>query len=171
MLVFTHRVSALHELTDWDWVGAWTKRWSSGSRLGNSCVLPHWEPIFMYGIHGMGTASTYTSDVFEFNPVPAPTNGKRGRESWAIVEVEDHPTPKPIGLYHSLTTAFGQFSDTVLDPFMGSGTTLRAAKDLGKNAIGIEVEERYCEIAARRLSQGVLDFAAAAAEPADTTPA
>jgi site-specific DNA-methyltransferase (adenine-specific) len=71
----------------------------------------------------------------------------------------NHPNEKPIGLMSLLVQGV---SGTVLDPFMGSGTTLRAAKDLGRKAIGIEIEERYCEIAAKRLAQGVLDFGGAA---------
>ena len=67
---------------------------------------------------------------------------------------EGHPAPFPLGL---ATTAIGATNaTTVLDPFMGSGTTLRAAKDLGRKAIGIEISERYCEIAARRMGQEVL---------------
>lgn len=68
----------------------------------------------------------------------------------------EHPTQKPPRLMTALIGLFSDPGETILDPFMGSGTTLRAAKDMGRCAIGIEREERYCEVAARRLSQGVL---------------
>jgi site-specific DNA-methyltransferase (adenine-specific) len=70
-----------------------------------------------------------------------------------------HPHQKPISLLRRLIINCPPLAD-IVDPFMGSGTTLRAAKDLGRSAIGVEIEERYCEIAARRLAQGVLDFGA-----------
>ena len=70
-----------------------------------------------------------------------------------------HPTQKPVDL---MAWCIGFTEGIVLDPFMGSGTTLRAAKDLGRKAIGIELEERYCEIAAQRCAQDVLDLGAAA---------
>lgn len=68
----------------------------------------------------------------------------------------EHETQKPLKLIKELTNLFSNRDDVVLDPFMGSGTTLRAAKDLGRKAIGIEIEEKYCEIAVRRLAQEVL---------------
>lgn len=73
-----------------------------------------------------------------------------------------HPVEKPTSLLVPLIEPITDAVDVVLDPFMGGGSTLRAAKDLGRRAIGIEIEERYCEIAAKRLAQGVLDFGGAA---------
>ena len=67
-----------------------------------------------------------------------------------------HPNEKPLELPQRFVSWTTQPDDLVLDPFMGSGTTLVAAKNLGRKAIGIELEERYCEIAATRLSQEVL---------------
>jgi DNA modification methylase len=65
-----------------------------------------------------------------------------------------HPTQKPEELISYLISKV--VANLILDPFMGSGTTLRAAKNLGRKAIGIEIEERYAEIAARRMQQSVL---------------
>lgn len=72
------------------------------------------------------------------------------------VSQRSHPTQKPLDL---MRWCMGPIpTGTILDPFMGSGTTLRAAKDLRRKAIGIEIEEKYCEIAAKRLEQEVFNF-------------
>jgi len=78
------------------------------------------------------------------------------QENMGKKEYREHPTQKPLEV---MKWAIKQAADdcmTILDPFMGSGTTLRAAKDLGRKAIGIEIEEKYCEIAVKRLAQQVL---------------
>ena len=71
----------------------------------------------------------------------------------------EHPTQKPIYLMEwCLTLSWSKDCNLILDPFMGSGTTLRAAKNLGRKAIGIEIEEKYCEIATRRMAQTVMNM-------------
>lgn len=69
----------------------------------------------------------------------------------------DHPTQKPVKVMRWIIEMFPECK-SLIDPFMGSGTTLVAAKDLGLKAIGIEISEEYCEIAKQRLRQGVLKF-------------
>ncbi len=76
----------------------------------------------------------------------------------ARAEDVDHPCPKPLEWMRWLIDRVVLPGETIIDPFMGSGGTLRAAKDLGYQAIGIEQSEHYCEIAARRLSQEVMDL-------------
>jgi len=68
----------------------------------------------------------------------------------------DHPSPKPIPLMQRLLEVVTEPGDLILDPFMGSGATLRAAKNLGRKAIGIDSIESYCDVAAMRLRQEVL---------------
>ena len=68
-------------------------------------------------------------------------------------EIKDHPTQKPEDVIRWAIRIIPDNAQLILDPFMGSGTTLVAAKNLGRKAIGIDIEERYCEIAAKRLAR------------------
>ena len=105
-----------------------------------SRLASQWEPLFYHARKGFEPSERPT-DVWQYN---YPANGG---QRW-------HPTQKPLGLMRKCLRVLGP--GLVLDPFCGSGTTLEAARDANCRAIGIEIEERYCEIAARRLDQEVL---------------
>lgn len=79
-------------------------------------------------------------------------------DSSSASQKSEHPCPRRLAHAAWLVKWWSEPDGAVLDPFMGSGTTLVAAKQLGRAAMGIEIEERYCEIAAKRLAQEVMDF-------------
>jgi len=117
-------------------VACWYK---PGNPARGGCFqFVEWEPILFWGL-SMGK-----SDVFRF-----PVTNQTG--------VGNHPCPKPLSLFQELIGRTK--AQVVLDPFLGSGTTALAAKNLYKRAIGIEINEQYCEIAVKRLAQEVLPFA------------
>jgi DNA modification methylase len=103
-----------------------------------------YEPIY----HFTRTGTKHRSEVKQH----AAIFDGAGPGCW---EYLGHPTQKPVAVMRWLVQ---KTEGVIVDPFMGIGATLRAAKDLGRKAIGIEIEERYCEIAARRLQQEVLQF-------------
>lgn len=132
--IITCGVNNIWRYPEAEWVLCWWKpNGMTRSRVANANV---WEPILVYGC----------GYVF----------GTDGKEICTSPQNNGHPCPKPLKLFHWLIEKASKENQLILDPFMGSGTTLVAAKLLGRRAIGIEIEERYCEIAARRLAQGVL---------------
>jgi site-specific DNA-methyltransferase (adenine-specific) len=120
-------------------VACWYKPGNPGG--GGPFQFCEWEPILLWGVNFK------LGDVFHVSISTQPDTG-------------DHPCPKPLRLMRSLLERL-RTPGSIVDPFAGSGSTLRAAKDLGRNSIGIELEERFCEIAAKRCAQEVLDLEAA----------
>jgi site-specific DNA-methyltransferase (adenine-specific) len=84
---------------------------------------------------------------------------------WDDIANQLHPNQKPLGAISKLVATYSGRERTILDPFCGSGTTLIAARNLGRCAVGIEIDERHCELAARRLSQQVFQFPACSGAP------
>ena len=118
--------------------------WDKGACPGMGDLTIPWglsfEEIYVIGRGFMGPRG----------PGVLRVTGKKGAE----VTKFNHPTPKPVDLMAQLIRKCPP--GVIADPFVGSGTTLVAAKGLGRRAIGIEIEERYCEIAAKRLAQDYL---------------
>lgn len=80
------------------------------------------------------------------------------QENMSNKEIRIHPNQKPLAVIKWVLSLAPKSPQLILDPFMGSGTTLRAAKDLGLKAVGCDISEKYCEIAAERMLQEVLKF-------------
>jgi site-specific DNA-methyltransferase (adenine-specific) len=116
------------------WVACWAKPGSM--RRSGLGAFNEWEPILVYGKRKFN----------DFKWLPAQGQDDTG----------GHPCPKPLLLYRWLIAKAADVDAVVLDPFAGSGTALRAAKDLNRRAIGVEINPAYCEIAVRRLAQQVL---------------
>lgn len=140
----------LPSVTDALQLGGWTWRgivvWSKGAGGGipQRGKFRQNAEYVVWGTHG---AQSDLADGAPSSVIEVPSVGTADRE---------HVTQKPVALLRHLLKVVPDIAPRTLDPFMGSGSTLRAAKDLGLPAIGIEVDERYCEIAANRLGQEVL---------------
>ena len=124
-------------------VGCWLKTTGGAPSLLGIC---NWEP-WLYWCGDKGALGG--SDVIKSRVGTPYERGSNAAASSA------HPTAKPVDLMQGLVQKLR--CEVVLDPFAGSGSTLLAAKNLGKKAIGIEIEEKYCELAAQRCSQNSLD--------------
>ena len=126
--------------------------WNTTGSLGKA-GFNQWFPLLVYGKDlggGFGNVNGITkSDVLIVNG-----GGSVGFQR--STTENEHCCPKPINLIKKAINRLSLTEHTILDPFMGSGTTLVAAKQLHRKAIGIEIEEKYCEIAVKRLGQGVL---------------
>jgi len=132
--------------TDAAQFGGWTWRgivvWDKGvARPMKGKFRNHVEYV-VWSTHGAGDGS----DEYPSILMQVPTVGTD----------REHVTQKPVELLKHLTRVVPGDHHEIIDPFMGSGSTLLAAKQCGHKAIGIEVDERYCEIAARRMGQEVL---------------
>lgn len=147
------------------WFGHWRKRteveaamlfpirceliWAKDMHCGPPCpAAMQDERIWIFAKDGV-TPTRFETTVWFEGVIP----------TWSY---RHHKNEKPEALMRRLISWLS--SGLIIDPFMGSGTTLVAAKRLGHSAIGIEIEERYCEIAAKRLSQRVLPLSVVSAE-------
>jgi site-specific DNA-methyltransferase (adenine-specific) len=133
----------------------------SPARLDGALPCREFPLVWDKGTPGMGDVSFPWGRGYELVYVngdgwtgPRESPVLRVVHSSAAATTEGHPTPKPVGLMAAIIRKAPP--GVIADPFTGSGSTLRAAKDEGRQAIGVEMNERYCELAAKRLAQDTL---------------
>lgn len=128
--------------------------WEKGEHVGMGNLQLPWKPnteeIYVIGEWAKRDCGRTTSVLRHLAIAGTVGNASNGTRT--------HPTEKPADLLADLIDKCPP--GTIADPFTGSGSTLVAAKSLGRKAIGIELDEKYCEIAAKRCAQEVLDFGA-----------
>lgn len=115
--------------------------------------------VFVKNVWGLGRFTRGQHEVAYLLAKGRPRIPKHGISDvieWTREADAFHPNQKPVHALRPLVAAYACAGATVLDPFMGSGSTLIAAKEMGNRAVGIELEERYCRYAEHRLRQGVL---------------
>ena len=134
------------------WSETWVKDVLAEWFTVKSCIV--WRKnMFGIGYH-VRPQHEFIYLIHKGEPVPPE---KPCSDIWEAdkIQAPEHSCEKPTPLLERCITYYGA-QKTILDPFMGSGTTLRAAKDLGRKCIGIEISREYCDIAIRRLQQEVL---------------
>lgn len=154
VLRWCNQADEVYLFTDWRmWIEAFDAVEGAGWRVRNMLV---WDK----GTMGMGMPWRNQHELIVYGKRrPAQiTDGKHGNVlRYTRAGNKNHPTEKPVALMKTLIV--NSEGNLLLDPFMGSGTTLRAAKDLGRHAIGIDISERDCAIAVNRLQQEALPLA------------
>lgn len=135
--------------------------WAYPEPASVGCVyIPNGAGFSAWGFQCMQPILFYGKDPYLADGLGGRPNSFRTEQPNR--EKFDHPCPKPLSWMAWAVTRASRAGETILDPFAGTGTTLRAAKNLGRKSIGVEIEERYCEIIASRMEQEILDLGGAA---------
>jgi site-specific DNA-methyltransferase (adenine-specific) len=151
----------------------WSGSWGRLSAIDSLVQSGGWK-IKHFGVwykpNGAGASGNGLARRFETWFWIVRSNAPKKRSEWdrlpdcidvsrihrRMLEGTKHPSQKPEELMRRFVRFFSLPGDVIFDPFMGSGSTLRAAKDLRRKAIGVELQQAYCEMAVRRMAQGVL---------------
>lgn len=150
----------------------WAKALNIPTAVFSSPRLPwpgHWSSYLVWdkggAVGGGGDVSRCWKQTWEMIQVVRNKPLKNGRDSavikcWVTPSLsKSHPAAKPVSLLKYLIGQLCDKSDVIIDPFLGSGSTLVAAKELGMKAVGIEIDERYCEMSVKRIQQSTIDLA------------